>query len=103
MGDPELYLFDPSDLPGAAEYRAERARRLAESRRRAHGAIEAALADTDADPAAAAGAVFRALLTVARMVVRFDAVAGAAKRTASDQGGSRWRTRSARAGSGTGR
>lgn len=61
MGDPELYLFDPSDLPGAAEYRAERARRLAESRRRAHGAIEAALADTDADPAAATGAVFRAL------------------------------------------
>lgn len=32
--DPGLYFFDPSDLPGAEEYRAESARQRAESRRR---------------------------------------------------------------------
>lgn len=63
MGDgPELYIFDPADIPGAAEYRAERERRRLEARRRYHEKVVGALAPAGVgDAPAAADAVFAAL------------------------------------------
>ncbi len=63
MDDPELYLFDPSDLPGAEERRATLARQRDESRRRYHALVEAAViaAGTSA-PSALATAVLAALV-----------------------------------------